>query len=78
MTMSFGEFFQPGFQHLRDEKERQKMDIVQRPATGPGKGPIDLPEPSDPNTLPAAGPDAAAVPEPLAELVSEPQPKDAP
>jgi hypothetical protein len=33
--MSFGEIFQPGLRHLREEKERQKM-LVSKPTPGGG------------------------------------------
>jgi hypothetical protein len=62
--MSFLEIFQPGLQYLREERERQRMDIVQRPATGkgPDDGPLDLPEPPNPDALGDPGPGVAALP----------------
>lgn len=40
--MSFGELFQPGLRHLREERERQKLTVPRPPAAGRASLGIDL------------------------------------
>jgi hypothetical protein len=62
--MSFLEIFHPGLQHVREERERRRADIVQRPAMGPGPdGPMTLPEPLAPDVLGDPGPGPADLPD---------------
>ena len=61
--MSFGEIFNPGLRHLREEKERQKM-LVSKPTHGGGSPlGIDLEAGIAKITVRRPAPEAGAEPE---------------
>jgi hypothetical protein len=80
--MTFGEFFNPGLKHLREERERKRHELI---VTGDAAPPWDIdrdgleitiaatPRPSQPPTL---DDDVPSTPDPVTS--SAPSPKDTP
>jgi hypothetical protein len=67
--MSFFEIFQPGLQHLREERDRRKMLVVRPTHGGGGRLGIDLEAGTAKITVPR--PEAQAEPEATDEIPAE-------